>query len=98
MTRDQVNIAAGVRDELLLMFEDARSLIERELALDGICEHYGLPALDGALRAKLAQAVLACDAAHAAYEEFSSALSVQTGDPAAGSSSPAAGEPLKAAA
>lgn len=113
LTPEQENIAAAVRDELLLMFQDANNLTRRALALEGVCHHYALPALDGGLMPKLGPAVLACEAAHAAYEEFC-AVSVNTredgtsarlGEPervsqhsgGQGRASPSA-DPLKAAA
>jgi hypothetical protein len=75
-------MAAAVRDELLLMFQDANGLMRRALTLEIVCRQYELPAVDGGLVPKLGPAVLACEAAHAAYEEFCAA----------------AGEPLKVAA
>ena len=98
VTRDQANIAGAVRDELLLMFEDARQLVTRALVMESTCAFYKLPQLDGGLMPKLAAAVLACEAAHAAYEEFSAAVTVQTGDAGAGAAAPASADPLKAAA
>jgi hypothetical protein len=91
-------MAAAVRDELLLIFQDANALVRRVVTLDGICAHYGLPLVDGGLVPALGPAVLAAEAAHAAYEEFSAALSVQTGDAGAGASAPVPAEPLKVAA
>ena len=98
LTRDQANIAGAVRDELLMMFEDARQLVTRALVMESTCASYKLPQLDGGLMPKLAAAVLACEAAHDAFAEFSATVKAQTGDPAAGGALPAAGEPLKAAA
>jgi hypothetical protein len=86
-TAEHKLIADAVRDELLMIFRDANELTRRALALEGICQHYKLPAVDGALVPTLGPAVLAAEAAHAAYEEFSAALET-----------PAAVDPLKAAA
>lgn len=98
LTPEQKHIAFAVRDELLLMFEDVMRASRIVVSLEGICEHYGLPKLDGALLPKMSAAVLAVEAAHAAYEEFSAALSVQTGDAGAGAATSVPAEPLKAAA
>jgi len=97
-TPAQRGMSAAIRDELLLMFQDANNLVQRVLTLEGLCAHYGLPAIDGALMPALGPAVLAAEAAHAAYEEFSAALSVQTGDAGAGASAPVPADPLRAAA
>jgi hypothetical protein len=70
LTPAQRDMAAAVRDELLLMFQDANSLVKRALILEKLCGDCSLPAIDGALVPKLGPAVLACEAAHAAYEEF----------------------------
>ena len=98
MIREHADIAAAVRDELLLMFQDANVLVQRALTLEGVAAHYKLPALDGSLMPALGAAALACEAAHAAYEEFSAALTVQSGDAGAGASAPVPADPLKAAA
>jgi len=98
MTAEQKNIAVAVRDELLLMFEDLMRSSRIVVALEGICDHYCLPKLDGALLPQVSAAVLAAEAAHAAYEELVAALSVQTGDAGAGASAPAPADPLRAAA
>ena len=95
---EQKLIADAVRDELLLMFRDANELTRRALALEGICRHHKLPAVDGGLMPAIGPAVLAAEAAHAAYEEFSAALSVQSGDAGAGASAPAPADPLRAVA
>jgi len=73
LTPAQRDMAAAVRDELLLMFQDANGLMRRALTLEFICRQYNLPALDGGLVPALGPAVLACEAAHAAYEEFTAA-------------------------
>ena len=98
LTPAQRDMVVGVREELLLIFQDANALVQRVAVLDGVCAHYDLPALDGALLPALGPAALAAEAAHTAYEEFSAALSVQTGDAGAGASVPVPAEPLKAAA
>jgi len=98
VTREQSNMAAAVRDELLMMFGDARQLVTRALVLESACAESKLPQLDGGLMPKLAAAVLACEAAHDAFAEFSATVKAQNGDPAAGGALPAAGEPLRAAA
>jgi hypothetical protein len=95
---DQKQIALAVRDELLMMFGDVMRASQVAVALEGVCGHYGLPQLDGELRSTLGAAVLAVEAAHAAYGEFSAALSVQTGDAGEGASALSPAEPLKAAA
>ena len=97
-TAEQKQIADAVRDELLMIFRDSNELTRRALALEGICHHYKLPAVDGGLLPAIGPAVLAAEAAHAAYEEFSAALSVQSGDAGAGASAPVPADPLKAAA
>jgi len=82
LTPAQRDMAAAVRDELLLMFQDANGLMRRALTLELVCRQYELPAIDGGLVPKLGPAVLAVEAAHDAYAEFCVA----------------AGESLKAAA
>jgi hypothetical protein len=77
VTREQKNIAAGVRDELLLMFQDANGLMRRALTLELVCREYELPAIDGALVPALGPSVLACEAAHDAYAEFCAADSLK---------------------
>jgi hypothetical protein len=69
-TAEQKLIAVAVRDELLMIFRDANELTRRALALEGVCQHYKLPAVDGGLLPAIGPAVLAAEAAHAAYEEF----------------------------
>ena len=98
LTPAQRDMSGAVRDELLLIFQDANALIRRVVTLDSICADCGIPAIDGALLPALGPAVLAAEAAHAAYEEFSAALSVQTGDAGAGASAPVPADPLRAAA
>lgn len=91
-------MADGVRDELLMMFDDANLLVRRALTLEEICAYYKFQPLDGALMPALGAAVLAAEAAHAAYEEFSAALTVQTGDAGEGAAALSPAEPLKVAA
>ena len=54
VTREQSNMAAAVRDELLMMFGDARQLVTRALVLESACAESKLPQLDGGLMPKLA--------------------------------------------
>lgn len=98
MTREQINMAAAVRDELRLMFDAVLPMSRSAVVLEGICQHYQLPAPDATLVPKIGAAVLAVEAALTAYEEFSAVLSVQTGDAGAGASAPVPAEPLEAAA
>jgi len=59
------------------MFEDANGLMRRALTLETVCRISELPALDGGLVPALGPAVLACESAHAAYEEFCAADSLK---------------------
>ncbi|MGH6693350.1 MAG: hypothetical protein ACREF4_21995 [Gammaproteobacteria bacterium] len=79
-----------MRDDLRLMLDAVLPCSQAAVALEGVCEHYRLPALDAQLVPKVAAAVLAVEAALTAYEEFCESAKAGPDIRAGGEADPAA--------
>lgn len=98
MTAGQLDDARAVREELELMFDAVSCAAAAEACLAIHCELSGVPHVNGDLCARLNAALAVLWQSIDAYDEFIATCVASSGDPAAGNVSPAAGEPLRAAA